>query len=148
MADMLEQGYGVWTPIDIQFYTPTLSIFMDADEHEDKLERIVIPASTTLTATAADGTVFTSSTWLPKGTVMGQISASSKWIPWSSGASDGSQSIAAILAEGTTIGSSDVTTYAYVRGRFNYHALTSMQTITPPVDGNSHQLIIELGATV
>ena len=150
MADMLEQGYGQWAPADLQFWTPTLSIFMDAVEHEEAMERAVIPASITLSATSTDLNVFTSSTWLPKGTIMGYASSSTytgKWIPYSSAATDGSQLPAGILAEGVTVPASDITAYVFTRGRFNNDALTAITPITPPKAYNSHQLIIETGAT-
>lgn len=61
---------------------------------------------------------------LKRGTVMGQVSASGKFVPCLKSASDGSQVPAAILVNTTDATLGDVVTGIYVKGEFNFLALT------------------------
>lgn len=61
---------------------------------------------------------------LVRGSVLGRVTSSGKWVLSTSGASDGSQNPAAILAEDTNATSADTITTVYLSGDFNERALT------------------------
>ena len=61
---------------------------------------------------------------LVRGAVLGRITASGKFILSLSGASDGSQTPVAILADDAAAAGADVTAGIYVAGEFNAAALT------------------------
>jgi hypothetical protein len=61
---------------------------------------------------------------LKRGAVLGKITASGKYTLSASGATDGSETPDAILAEDTDASAGDVVTIAYFRGEFNENALT------------------------
>lgn len=71
-----------------------------------------------------DGAVLVSGQNLPRGAVLGRITASGKLMLSAAGASDGSQTPYAILAEDTDASGGDKTCTVYVAGEFNAGALT------------------------
>ena len=74
---------------------------------------------------ATDSVTIASSAALTRGTVLGQITASGKFIKSASAASDGSQTIIAILAQDTDASGGDVAgAPVYLTGEFNAASVT------------------------
>jgi hypothetical protein len=135
-----------YTPTDIADYTPIVSIFYNPIfDYEDAKIPIIIPANTTLSTTDNRGTIYSSSTILPRGTALGQDSSTKKWLPIVNTPSNGSNTLVGILAQDITVSSSDVNTWAYIRGPFNLSELTG---ITSPGDYSNHQILLISGSGV
>lgn len=76
----------------------------------------------------------TTGTPIPKFTVMGRITASGKYTPYAAGATDGSQTPVAILAEsGVDAGAADKASAMWVAGEFSKDALVAAGGVTDAV---------------